>query len=107
MEGGPIIDDNSLDYPDSFQDASGRLHVLWRSPAINPPAGVSAAAACNGKLRLKITKQLKRGKCRFGKTVYIKRSKVGSATRLRLKVRFKGNSVLRAGRTTKTLVIKQ
>ncbi|HYI80462.1 MAG TPA: hypothetical protein VEW67_06350 [Thermoleophilaceae bacterium] len=31
VEGGNEIENNSLDYPDSFQDASGRIHVTWRS----------------------------------------------------------------------------
>jgi hypothetical protein len=86
---------------------------------IKPPAGVSTAAACNGKVLLTIKKKrktlhksraklkLKSGKCRFGKTVHLKRSKVGKARRLRLKVRFPGNSVLKAGQTTKTLVVKK
>jgi hypothetical protein len=48
------------------------------------------------------------GKCRFGKTIFIRRSKVSRrTTRLRVKVSFAGNAVLRAGQTTKTLVIKR
>ena len=94
-----------------------RVRIRMRG-TIKPPAGVSTAAACKGKVRLRIKKKtktiakrrarlkLKRGKCRFGKTIFIKRSKVGNSTRLRLKVRFPGNSVLRAGQTTKTLVVK-
>jgi hypothetical protein len=235
VEGPDAIDDNSLGYPDSFQDASGRLHVIWRTlhsggrlryrvsdtsganftPAANlavqegfhepevaagadgkgfavwtpgttgnirivpldpqpepvvgpsgggggtaspggggttrptiapvfrftgpgttltativgsriririrgtikPPAGVSTAAACNGKLKLTIKKKrktlakrkarlkLKSGRCRFGKTVFVKRSRVGKARKLRLKVRFPGNSVLKAGQTTKVLLV--
>jgi hypothetical protein len=95
-----------------------RVRVRMRG-TITPPAGVSTSSACNGKVRLTIKKKrktlhksrarlkLKSGKCRFGKTVYLKRSKVGSAKRLRLKVSFKGNSVLKAGQTTKTLVVKK
>ena len=67
-----------------------RVRIRMRG-TIKPPAGVSTAAACKGKVRLKIKKKtktiakrkaklkLKRGKCRFGKTIFIKRSK--SATR--------------------------
>ena len=237
VEGADAIDNNSLDYPDSFQDPSGRIHVVWRTlydgqrlrytvsdtaaggfmpvanlakqesffdPAlaagadgkgfavwtngttgpvrivpldpqpepvvtpppggggtvpppgggttgptvaptislsgpgnsasavivgdrirvrargtIRPPAGVSVAAACTGKVKLIVKKKrktlakrlaalrIKRGKCRFGKTIFIARSKVGRATtRLRLKVRYRGNAVLKAGQTTKTLVIR-
>lgn len=95
-----------------------RVRIRMRG-TIKPPAGVSTSAACTGKVRLKIKKKtktiakrkaklkLKRGKCRFGKTIFIRRSKVGNSTRLRLKVRFPGNSVLRAGQTTKTLVVKK
>jgi hypothetical protein len=96
-----------------------RVRVRARG-TIKPPAGASVAAACKGKVKLTVKKKsktlakrsarLKRknGKCRFGKTIYIKRSKVGrTTTRLRLKVSFAGNSVLKAGQTTKTLVIKK
>jgi photosystem II stability/assembly factor-like uncharacterized protein len=95
-----------------------RVRVRMRG-TIRPPAGVSTASACNGKVRLTIKKKrktlhksrarlkLKNGRCRFGKTVFIKRSKVGKASRLRLKIRFPGNSVLSAGQTTKTLVVKK
>jgi hypothetical protein len=31
LEGQDPIDDNSLDAPDSFQDSSGRIHVVWRT----------------------------------------------------------------------------
>jgi PKD domain len=96
-----------------------RVRVRMRG-TIKPPAGVSVRAACTGKVRLTIKKKrktllntraalkLKSGKCRFGKTVFLARSKVGrNTTRLRLKVRFPGNSVLKAGQTTKTLIIRR
>jgi hypothetical protein len=95
-----------------------RVRIRMRG-TIKPPAGVSTTAACNGKVRLTIKRKrttllktraklkLKSGKCRFGKTVFVKRSKVGKARRLRLKVRFGGNAVLKAGQTTKTLVVKK
>jgi hypothetical protein len=225
IEGPDPIDNHSLDYPDSFQDAKGRLHVVWRTlydggrlryrvsddagatfsaasnlarqesfidpevaagadgmgfaawtsagggggtvrvvpldpqpgggggPAggtkrlpvsftgrgnrlsativgrrvrirmrgtIRLPAGANIRAACTGKVRLAIKKKretlkptsarlkVRNGRCRFGKTVFIKRRKVGrNTTRLRLKVSFRGNAVLQAGSTTKTLVIKR
>jgi hypothetical protein len=79
-----------------------------------------AGARCSGKVKLTVkrkrttlakrTAKLKRksGKCRFGKTIYIKRSKVGrTTTRLRLKVAITGNSALKASPLTKTLVIKK
>lgn len=95
-----------------------RVRIRARG-TIKPPAGVSVAAACKGKVRLVVKKKrktlarrraalkLKRGKCRFGRTIFIARSRVGNSTRLRLKVRFRGNAVLRAGQTTKTLVIQK
>jgi hypothetical protein len=55
VEGGDAIDDNSLDYPDSFQDASGRIHVAWRSLygggrlryRVSDPTGGNFTAAAN------------------------------------------------------------
>jgi hypothetical protein len=241
IEGADPIDNNSLDYPDSYQDASGRIHVLWRTlhgggrlryrvsdttganftpaanlatqegfyepeiaaggdgrgfavwtpsttgnvrvvpldpqpepatppppgggstppptggsgsgsgsgPTIRPtfsftgpgsvlsarivgsrikvrmkgaiglPAGANPATACTGKVRLKLKKRkrtmlnrtvrvkMRRGKCRFAKTVFLKRSKVGKTRRLRLKVRFMGNTVLKAGSRNFTLTIRK
>ena len=95
-----------------------RVRVRMRG-TIKPPAGVSVAAACTGKVRLIIKRKrktlvktraalkIKNGSCRFGKTVFIKRSRLRGASTLRLKVRFPGNSVLKAGQTTKTLVVKK
>ena len=95
-----------------------RVRVRMRG-TVRPPAGVSTAAACTGKVRLTIKKKrkilhrsrtalrIKNGKCRFGKTVFLARSKVGRAATLRLKVRFPGNSVLKAGTVTKTLVVRR
>ena len=86
---------------------------------ISVPAGSTLRAACKGKVKLTVKKKrttlatrkakLKRknGRCRFGKTIFIKRSKVGrNTTRLRLKISFKGNSALAAGQATKTLVVR-
>ena len=96
-----------------------RVRVRARG-TITPPAGASIRTACSGKVKLTVKKKrktlatrsaklkLKGGRCRFGKTIFIKRSKVGkTTTRLRLKISFKGNSVLAAGQTTKTLVLKK
>ncbi len=103
----------------SAKIVGNRVRVRARG-TIKPPAGVSVRTACKGKVKLTVKKQrttlatrsaklkLTRGKCRFGKTIFIKRSKVGKrTTRLRLKVSFAGNRVLRAGSTTKTLVIRK
>jgi len=56
------------------------------------------------RARLKV----RNGACRFGKTIFIKRSKVGrKTTRLRLKISFKGNAALSAGSATNTLVVRK
>jgi hypothetical protein len=102
----------------SAKIVGNRVRVRARG-TIRLPAG-APRSACKGKVKLTVKRKsttlakrnakLKRksGKCRFGKTIYIKRSKVGrSTTSLRLKVSFKGNAVLKAGSTTKTLVIKK
>jgi hypothetical protein len=102
----------------SAKIVGNRVRVRARG-TIRLPAGASLSA-CSGKVKLTVKRKrttlakrsakLKRknGKCRFGKTIFIKRSKVGrSTTRLRLKVSFRGNAVLKAGSTTKTLVIKK
>jgi hypothetical protein len=87
--------------------------------AITLPPGANPSLACKGKLRLKIKKgrrtmlnrtarlKFKNGKCRFAKTAFLKRSKVGKTRRLRLKLRFGGNTVLKAGSVTKTLIIRK
>jgi hypothetical protein len=234
IEGANAIDNSSLDYPDTFQDASGRIHAIWRTlydgqrlrytvsdtaganfspvanlakqegfyqpalaagadgkgfavwtpnnvgtvrivaldpqpepvtppppggggtpppgttgPTIRPifrftgpgniltarivgrririrmkgaialPAGANPATACTGKIRLKIKKgkrvmanrtvkvKFKNGKCRFAKTIFLKRSKVGKTRRLKLRLRFLGNTVLKAGSINKTLIIRK
>ena len=96
-----------------------RVRVRARG-TISVPAGSTLRAACKGKVTLTVKKKrttlatrkakLKRknGRCRFGKTIFIKRSKVGrNTTRLRLKISFKGNSALAAGQATKTLVVRK
>lgn len=55
VEGGNAIENSSLDYPDSFQDASGRIHVLWRSLydggrlrySVSDTSGANFSAAAN------------------------------------------------------------
>jgi photosystem II stability/assembly factor-like uncharacterized protein len=102
----------------SAKIVGNRVRIRARG-TIKLPAG-APRSACRGKIKLTVKRKsttlakrsakLKRknGKCRFGKTIFIKRSKVGrTTTRLRLKVSFGGNAVLKAGSTTKTLVIKK
>jgi hypothetical protein len=237
VEGDDPIDNNSLDYPDSFQDPSGRIHVVWRSlydnqrlryrvsdtsgttfspaanlakqegfaepeiaagpagtgfvtwtpntasgnvrvvaidpqpePVVTPPpggggtpttgggttgptiaptfvltgpgntstaviigsrirvrmkgairlpAGSDPAVACTGKVRLKLKKgkrtmlnrtvrvKFRNNRCRFKKTAYLSRAKVGRTRTIRLKIRFMGNTVLKAGSVSKTLTIRK
>jgi photosystem II stability/assembly factor-like uncharacterized protein len=95
-----------------------RVRVRARG-TIKLPAG-TPSSACKGKIKLTVKRKrttlakrsakLKRksGKCRFGKTIFIKRSKVGrTTTRLRLKVAVTGNAALSFAPVTKTLVIKK
>ncbi len=93
-----------------------KVRVRMRG-AVKPPKGIRPADACSGKIKLTLRKKkkklatrtvklkLKKGKCRFAKTVLIPRKKVGSATKLRLTVRFQGNRVLKAGQKRYTLLI--
>jgi hypothetical protein len=119
---GPTFDPKiSLTGPGNSATATivGRRIKVRMRGAITLPAGASRAIACKGKIRLKIKKgkrtmanrkaklKFKRGKCRFAKTIFLTRSKVGKTRALRLQVRFRGNAVLKAGSTTKTLVIKK
>jgi PKD domain len=102
----------------SAKIVGNRVRVRARG-TIKLPAG-APRSACRGKIKLTVKRKSttlakrsakltrKNRKCRFGKTMFIKRSKVGrSTTSLRLKVSFAGNAVLKAGSTTKTLVIKK
>jgi hypothetical protein len=103
----------------SAKIVGSRVRVRARG-TISVPAGSTLRAACRGRVTLTVKKKrttlatrkakLKRknGRCRFGKTIFIKRSKVGrTTTRLRLKISFKGNSALAAGQVTKTLVVRK
>jgi hypothetical protein len=102
----------------SAKIVGNRVRIRARG-TIRLPAG-APRSACSGRLKLAVKRKrttlatrrakLKRrnGRCRFGKTIFIKRSKVGrKTTSLRLKLSFRGNAVLAAGSTTKTLVIKK
>ena len=99
----------------SAKIVGNRVRVRARGTVALP-----GGASCRGKVKLTVkrkkttlatrTAKLKRksGKCRFGKTISIRRSKVGrTTTRLRLKVEIKGNAKLKPAPLTKTLVIKK
>lgn len=92
-----------------------RVRVRARGTVALPPG-----ASCKGRVKLTVkrkrttlakrTVKLKRksGKCRFGRTINIPRSKVGrTTTRLRLKVAITRNPALKPAPLTKTLVIKK
>ncbi len=77
---------------------------------IKVPSGVNAKTACTGTVNMTIKKgktlltarnaKLSK-KCAFTKTISLSKSKVGSAKRLKITVRFQGNSILKP--TTKNL----
>jgi hypothetical protein len=94
-----------------------RIRVTMKG-AITPPAG-AGASACSAKVTLRIKKgkrtmanrkvklRFKNRKCRFSKTVLLKRSKVGKTNKLRLTVSHPGNSVLKKASKSFTLVIRK
>jgi hypothetical protein len=120
--GGPTITPTfSFTGPGSILSArivGSRIKVRMKG-VIGLPAGASRTTACTGKVRLKLKKgkrvmlnrtvrvKFRKGKCRFAKTAFLKRSKVGKTRTLRLKVRFMGNTVLKAGSKKFTLTIKK
>jgi hypothetical protein len=87
--------------------------VLRISGKLTPPSGVSRAKACKGTLTLTVLKA-KRAlvtrlatlskTCRYTKTIRIAKRRVGRSTKLLLRVRFGGNSVL--GTRAKTYTVK-
>ncbi len=119
--GPTIVPKLSLKGPGNSASAvivGSRIKVRMRGSITMPP-GVDQSAACSGQIRLKLKKgkrtmlnrttpvKLKNGKCRFAKTVFLQRSKVGKTRRLKLKIRFLGNQVLKAGSVSKTLTIRK
>lgn len=81
----------------------GKFVVFRVKGRLGLPAGVTAAQGCNGTMSISVYKGKKRlaakrtsvkSSCRYKKTVKVKRSKVGRAKKLKLKVAFKGNSFL-------------
>ena len=95
-----------------------RIRVRMKG-AIRLPAGSDPAVACTGKVRLKLKKgkrtmlnrtvrvKFRNNRCRFKKTAYLSRAKVGRTRTIRLKIRFMGNTVLKAGSVSKTLTIRK
>jgi hypothetical protein len=97
----------------------GRRIKVRIKGSIGLPSDADPTTACTGKVRLKLKKRkrvmlnrtarvhFKKGRCRFKKTAYLKRRKVGKTRRLALKVRFMGNTVLKAGSKKFTLIVRK
>ena len=95
-----------------------RIRVRMKG-TIRLPAGADPAVACTGKVRLKLKKgkrtmlnrtvnvKFRKNRCRFKKTAFLNRAKVGRTRTLRLKIKFMGNTVLKAGSVSKTLTIRK
>jgi hypothetical protein len=95
---------------------AGKYVVFKVNGRIGVPAGVSKSDACKGRVNLSIYKGKKRlsaaratvkGSCKYRKTVKVKRSKAGAAKKLKLKVAFKGNSVLAPLSSTYNVKVKK
>jgi photosystem II stability/assembly factor-like uncharacterized protein len=95
---------------------SGKYIVFKVNGRIGVPAGVSKTDACKGRVNLSIYKGKKRlsasratikSTCKYRKTVKVKRSKAGTAKRLKLKVAFKGNDVLAPLSSTYNVKVKK
>jgi hypothetical protein len=89
--------------------SGGKVKIVVKGK-IKVPSGVSAKTACTGTVNMTIKKgktlltarNAKLSKtCAFTKTISLSKSKVGSAKRLKITVRFQGNSILKP--TTKNL----
>jgi len=87
----------------------GKVKIIVKGK-IKVPAGVNAKSACSGTVLLTIKKGKKllsarnaklSKSCAFTKTISLSKSKVGSAKKLGITVRFQGNSILKP--TTKNL----
>jgi hypothetical protein len=94
----------------------GRYIVLRVKGRLGRPAGVSRAAACKGRMSISVYKGKKRlaarkakvsRKCGYKKTIKVKRSKVGKARKLKLKVAFKGNTALAPLSSTYKVKVKR
>ena len=96
-----------------------RIKVRMKG-TIKLPGGVDKAAACSGQIRLKLKKgtktmlnrttpvKLKKGKCRFAKTVFLQRSKVGKTRQPEAEAALPGQPGAEgADRCSKTLTIRK
>jgi photosystem II stability/assembly factor-like uncharacterized protein len=94
----------------------GKYVVIKVRGRIGVPAGIAHSAACRGTMSLSIYKGKKRigakktkvrSSCRYAKTVRARRSRVGRAKRIKLKVAFKGNAVLAPLSSTYSIKVKR
>ena len=94
----------------------GKFVVFKVKGRLGRPAGVTRAAGCRGRVNLSVYKGKKRlttsrttvtKSCAYTKTVKVRRTKVGRAKRLKLKVAFKGNAALAALSSTYTVKVKK
>jgi len=88
------------------------------SGSFKRPSGVSAALACKGTVALTVSKTSGRkptlakgtakvsSTCKYKKTLRVRKTRVGRSKRLKLKVAFKGNSVIRASSVTYTIPVR-
>jgi hypothetical protein len=83
---------------------------------IRAPAGVSARKACSGSIKLTLQRGSKtlgrrtvrlNSRCRWAHTFRVSRTKLGSATKLRVKVRFGGNRYARAATFVRTIRLQR
>jgi hypothetical protein len=94
----------------------GKFVVLRVKGRLGRPAGVPASAACKGKMSISVYKGKKRlvGKkakiranCNYKKKIKVRRSRVGKAKKLKLKVAFKGNEALAPLSSTYKVKVKR
>lgn len=94
----------------------GKYVVFKVNGRIGVPPGISKSDACKGRVNLSVYKGKKRlaasratveSTCKYRKTVKVKRSKAGTAKSLKLKVAFKGNTVLAPLSSTYKVKVKK
>ena len=94
----------------------GKRVIMTVKGALVPPAGLSPAQACTGRVVLRVNKGKRRiaapsatlsSTCAFKKTIKIARKKVGKARRLLLTVSFPGNSTVAPGSKRYSVTVKR
>ena len=96
----------------------GAFVIVAVAGTLRPPAGLTAATACRGRLLLTVSRA--RGQrrelayanvglprsCRFEKVLRIRRTRVGGRKSLRLRVAFKGNAAVDASSVTYVVPVR-